>query len=65
MKKRHLITATVAGLITTLALGSAAVAQEVTLRLHQFLPPQAVLPSKIIVPWAEKRGSGLGWPDCN
>ncbi|MEO1025964.1 MAG: TRAP transporter substrate-binding protein [Pseudomonadota bacterium] len=53
MKKRQFIKAAATGLVATLALGSAAMAQEVTLRLHQFLPPQAVLPSKIIVPWAE------------
>lgn len=29
-------------------------AQTVTLRLHQFLPPQAVIPAKAIVPWARK-----------
>ncbi|MEM8802273.1 MAG: TRAP transporter substrate-binding protein [Pseudomonadota bacterium] len=53
MKKRQFIKAAATGFVATLALGSAAMAQEVTLRLHQFLPPQAVLPSKIIVPWAE------------
>jgi TRAP-type C4-dicarboxylate transport system substrate-binding protein len=31
-----------------------AAAQTVTLRLHQFLPPQAVIPAKAIVPWAKK-----------
>lgn len=29
-------------------------AQTVTLRFHQFLPPQAPIPSKAIAPWAEK-----------
>lgn len=29
-------------------------AQTITLRLHQFLPPQAVIPAKAIVPWARK-----------
>jgi TRAP-type transport system periplasmic protein len=29
-------------------------AQEVTLRFHQMLPPQATIPSKAIVPWMEK-----------
>ncbi|GAA6143572.1 TRAP transporter substrate-binding protein [Hydrogenophaga sp. 5NK40-0174] len=29
-------------------------AQEVTLRFHQFLPPQATIPSKAIAPWAKK-----------
>ena len=37
-----------------LALGAApSQAQEVTLRLHQFLPPPATLPAKVIKPWAE------------
>ncbi len=34
--------------------GTAAQAQEVTLRLHQFLPPQATIPSQAIAPWIEK-----------
>ena len=29
-------------------------AADVTLRLHQFLPPQATIPSKAIAPWAQK-----------
>jgi TRAP-type C4-dicarboxylate transport system substrate-binding protein len=33
---------------------SAALAQEVTLRLHQMLPAQATIPSKAIVPWIKK-----------
>ena len=32
----------------------AAFAADVTLRFHQFLPPQATIPSKAIVPWAQK-----------
>ena len=32
----------------------AATAQEVTLRMHQFLPPQANVPAHILIPWAEK-----------
>ena len=32
----------------------AAHAADVTLRFHQFLPPQATVPSKAIVPWAQK-----------
>lgn len=53
MKKRHFIKATVAGLITAAALGTASMAQDVTLRLHQFLPPPAPVPSMILKPWAE------------
>ena len=38
------------------ALSGAAVAQAqtVTLRLHQFLPQQAAIPAKAIIPWAKK-----------
>ncbi|EWS65082.1 TRAP-type mannitol/chloroaromatic compound transport system, periplasmic component [Hydrogenophaga sp. T4] len=40
--------------LTTLMAGSALAQQTVTLRLHQFLPPQAPIPSKALVPWAKK-----------
>ena len=53
MNKRNLIKATLAGLVTAAAIGGSAVAQEVTLRLHQFLPPPATVPAKILKPWAE------------
>lgn len=36
------------------AMASTARAQEVTLRFHQMLPPQATIPSKAIKPWIEK-----------
>ncbi len=40
---------------TLSVLGAAGVqAQTVTLRLHQMLPPQAIIPAKAIVPWAQK-----------
>jgi TRAP-type C4-dicarboxylate transport system substrate-binding protein len=29
-------------------------AQQVTLRLHQMLPPQATIPAKALIPWAQK-----------
>ncbi len=35
-------------------LSGAATAQEVTLRLHQFLPPQSTIPAHALQPWAEK-----------
>jgi TRAP-type C4-dicarboxylate transport system substrate-binding protein len=45
-------------LFTLVALSAMSVlpvqAQTVTLRLHQFLPPQAVIPAKAIIPWAQK-----------
>lgn len=36
--------------------GAPAYAQDVTLRMHQFLPPQATVPAKFLIPWAEKVG---------
>lgn len=44
-------------LLAAAALGAmtvASLAQEVTLRLHQMLPPQATIPAKALTPWAEK-----------
>jgi TRAP-type C4-dicarboxylate transport system substrate-binding protein len=44
-------------LVAAVAFGAmtiAAHAQDVTLRLHQMLPPQATIPAKAIVPWIEK-----------
>ncbi len=43
----------VAGALALSAVSTSAFAQEVTLKLHQFLPPVAVVPSKILKPWAE------------
>jgi TRAP-type C4-dicarboxylate transport system substrate-binding protein len=42
-----------AAAMTALASG-AAVAQDVTLRLHQFLPAQSAVPAEVLVPWMEK-----------
>ncbi len=50
MKRTFLKAGLMAGL---LASGIAASAQEITLRMHQFLPPQATVPSQILIPWAE------------
>ncbi len=36
------------------AMTASAFAQEVTLRLHQMLPPQATIPAKALTPWAQK-----------
>ena len=52
MKKRSFVKTAIAGLVTAAALGGSAYAQEVTLRLHQFLPPPATVPAKILKPWA-------------
>ena len=35
-------------------MASSALAQEVTLRMHQFLPPQANVPKLILYPWADR-----------
>jgi len=45
---------TASALVAAMALGGAAVAQEVTLKMHQFLPPQANVPKLILEPWAER-----------
>ena len=46
------------GKIISAAIGAvvwqSAFAADITLRFHQFLPPQATIPSKAIVPWAQK-----------
>ena len=47
--KSILLAAAAAGAMTM-----SAAAQEVTLRLHQMLPPQATIPAKALAPWAEK-----------
>ncbi len=36
------------------AMTAVSMAQEVTLRFHQMLPPQATIPAKAIKPWIEK-----------
>jgi TRAP-type C4-dicarboxylate transport system substrate-binding protein len=50
---RHLFGG-LAAIAVTLGLAAAAQAQEVTLRLHQFLPPQATIPANAITPWIEQ-----------
>ncbi len=39
---------------TAVVFAGSAVAQDVTLRFHQMLPPQATIPAKAIEPWAAK-----------
>jgi len=51
MTKFNFIKAAAAGLFTAAALGTSAMAQDVTLRLHQFLPPPATVPAAILKPW--------------
>jgi TRAP-type C4-dicarboxylate transport system substrate-binding protein len=42
------------GAIAAVTMGGTALAQTVTLRLHQMLPPQATIPAKALIPWAQK-----------
>jgi len=60
MKKRTFIQSTLAA-VTALSLSpTLAAAQEVTLRLHQFLPPPATVPKHILKPWAERVEAAAG-----
>ena len=45
---------TILGFLAAAGLASSAAAQEVTLRLHQFLPAQANVPAHILDVWADK-----------
>lgn len=61
MKRRTLIHTAAAGLLASVALlGTSAVAQEVTLRLHQFLPPPATVPKLVLKPWAARVEAAAG-----
>ncbi|MCT8266553.1 TRAP transporter substrate-binding protein [Afifella sp. JA880] len=42
------------GLAVALGFSASAAAQEVTLKIHQFLPAQAAIPADFIKPWADK-----------
>ncbi|MCI5109910.1 MAG: TRAP transporter substrate-binding protein [Marivita sp.] len=52
MKRRNFVKSALLGAAAAIAVSSAAYAQEVTLRLHQFLPPPAPVPAMILKPWA-------------
>jgi len=52
--KNTLAACATAAAISLGALTSSAIAQDVTLKLHQFLPPQSVVPSQILDVWADK-----------
>ncbi|MGH1575877.1 TRAP transporter substrate-binding protein [Planktotalea sp.] len=52
--RRNLLKLTAAAALSLGASTTMSVAQDVTLRLHQFLPPQANVPKNIIIPWIEK-----------
>ena len=53
MNRRKTIKSVFAGAVAMTLMGGAALAQDVTLRLHQFLPPPAPVPKLILKPWAE------------
>jgi TRAP-type C4-dicarboxylate transport system substrate-binding protein len=52
LKRRHAVAVLAA--VAAFGLAGQAQAQTVTLRLHQMLPPQATIPAKALVPWAQK-----------
>ena len=54
MKTINTARAGAAALAFSAALSGAALAQEVTLKLHQFLPAQATVPAKILDVWADE-----------
>jgi TRAP-type C4-dicarboxylate transport system substrate-binding protein len=60
MKRRDFLKTSTAGAAVLAAMPTAGRAQDMTLRLHQFLPPQAVVPSKILVPWGERVSEASG-----
>ena len=50
----HKACLTLVGAALAVGLGAGlASAQEVVLRLHQFLPPQSAVPAHILDPWAD------------
>lgn len=53
MKRRLFMGLTGAGVLALALTGTAAMAQEVTLRLHHFLPAQANVPKLVLETWAE------------
>ena len=52
MKRIHTLKTALLGAAALAFVGGAALAQDVTLRLHQFLPPPAPVPKLILKPWA-------------
>ncbi len=54
MKIMHKALATACAAVLAAGVGGAALAQEVTLKMHQFLPPQANVPKLILEPWAKR-----------
>ncbi len=54
MKFVKSITSGLGGVAVAALLTSGAFAQEITLKMHQFLPPKANVPAKVLIPWADK-----------
>jgi len=54
MFNRKVLMGTVAGSVMTALSTTSAFAQEVTLKLEHFLPPQATVPSQVLDVWADK-----------
>ena len=54
MIKRRSLLAAVGGVALAALSYTGAAAQEVTLKLHQFLPPQANVPKLVLDVWADK-----------
>lgn len=54
MKRRNFLKSSLGGAAVVAALSTTATAQEVTLRMHSFLPPVAVTPAFIMKPFAER-----------
>lgn len=52
MERRQIAKRAFIGSVASILLAGTAFAQDVTLRMHQFLPPQATLPGMILDPWA-------------
>ena len=53
MKQKTTLKTTIIGAVALAFVGGASLAQDVTLRLHQFLPPPAPVPKLILKPWAQ------------
>lgn len=60
MKRRNILKTVAAAAFAAGLAPSLASAQEVTLRLHQFLPPPATVPKHILKPWAQRVEAATG-----
>lgn len=60
MKRRTLLSSLAGAALMIGSTASMGFAQEVTLKLHQFLPPPATVPKHILKPWAERIEAATG-----